>query len=350
MSLIKLGMGLIKSRFQSLPFSANFKVTERCNLRCPFCSIWRHGNKSKELSLEQIRSLARELKKVGLTRIVLTGGEPLIRKDIVDIVHAFYTQKISTTLLTNGLLSRDMLIRELFDAGLDHMGISMDFLTPEKQDALYNTSGSWKKIEKTLQSALKWNKRGFVYIMTTLIPENIHEIVPLFWLMEGRGAHFVLNPVMGSKHKEENRVFSGLSSAPGFNEEQKAGISMLYDELIRLKRKGHKILSSEQYLKDSLETIITDNVSWHCHAGLYYFTIYSDGGVAPCNEMPALFSVLDGPLHKNFFSPQFQEKAAEMRQSCSGCNFSCWRELSLLLTNNKTFSRQIVSTIKQKLI
>lgn len=349
MTFLVLGKGLLKSKFQKVPFSANFKVTERCNLKCPWCSIWRLGNRQKELSLQQIKIAADNLRKVGLSRIVITGGEPMLRKDLTEIISTFATRGISTTLLTNGILSRDLLIKELFEAGLEHLGVSLDFLTPSKQDTIYNHKGAWYKIEATIKSAIRWNNKGFVYVMTTLLPENIKEIIPLFWKINNLGAHFVINPVMSSAYNEPDRIFSGESKTIQFSDEQITAIEVLYGNLIKLKRKGKRILASEKYLRESLISLKSGNLSWKCHAGIYYFNIFSDGGVAPCNEYPSVISVIDNDFKEKFFSQQFQQNAEFVRKHCSGCNLSCWRELSYLITIKSVMFKQAISILKQKI-
>jgi len=315
MSWITLGQGILRSRMFGNLYSANFKITERCNLRCPMCGIWRHGSRQKELSIEQIAVGARNLKKLGIARVVLTGGEPLVRKDVCDIIRIFAKQNISTTLLTNGLLGRDILLQNLFEAGLDHIGISLDFINPEKQDAFYSQKGAWQQIVSTIHSAISRNKRGFVYVMTTLVPENILEIVPLFGAVQQWGAHFIVNPVMGSAPREPDRVFSGITTPPLFTEEQLKAVEVLYTELIRLKKKGHKILASERYLRESLYCVQTGDLAWPCHAGQFYVNIFSDGGVAPCNEYKPILSLVDPEFITSIQSPFFQDKAREIRES-----------------------------------
>jgi MoaA/NifB/PqqE/SkfB family radical SAM enzyme len=66
------------------PFSASFVVTNKCNLRCVYCNF--PNIKAPELTLEQIETLFKKLKKMGVVRLGLLGGEPLVRKDIGEIL------------------------------------------------------------------------------------------------------------------------------------------------------------------------------------------------------------------------------------------------------------------------
>lgn len=347
MSFLRLGYGIIRTKLFHSPYSANFKITERCNLRCPTCSIWKCGSRKRELSIEEIAIGLKNVKKLGLTRLVITGGEPLIRKDLVEIIRIATELNLTTTLLTNGLMANDSLLKSFFDVGLNHIGISLDFITPELQDTFYNAPGAWRTINQTIRSALKWNKKGIVYTMTTILPENISEVLPLLRIVEAMGAHFVINPVMGSAHIEPERLFSGSTPLPEYSEEQLTEIKQIYDQLIHLKRRGHNILGSEKYLKNTVTWIEKNDIRWHCHAGQYYFNIFSDGGVAPCNEYPPILSICDPDFVQRFYSDEFQKKAEQIRINCSGCTYSCWRELSTLLTDPDALLKQTVSYVRQ---
>jgi cyclic pyranopterin phosphate synthase len=111
-------------------------VTDRCNLRCRYCmppegiSQLSH---SEILSYEEILRLARVAVKRGITKVRITGGEPLVRKGVVRLVQQLSTlpglQDISMT--TNGILLEEF-ASALFDAGLRRVNISMDSLNPDK--------------------------------------------------------------------------------------------------------------------------------------------------------------------------------------------------------------------------
>lgn len=110
-------------------------VTDRCNLRCRYCmpeDIERIPM-SGILSYEEIVSVAEAAAGLGISRIRLTGGEPLVRKGITSLIRML--KKIpgidSVTMTTNGVLLKDS-IDELLSAGLDGISISLDTLDPEK--------------------------------------------------------------------------------------------------------------------------------------------------------------------------------------------------------------------------
>ena len=111
-------------------------VTDRCNLRCIYCmpASGIHWRPPEEiLSYEQIAQVVAVGAELGITRVRLTGGEPLIRQDIVTLVAMLKKIKglEEVALTTNGILL-PQLARPLKEAGLDRLNISLDSLQPER--------------------------------------------------------------------------------------------------------------------------------------------------------------------------------------------------------------------------
>lgn len=109
---------------------ARFSLTTRCNLRCSYCkSEDTSEEKLYEVSIEYIMFIVNNLVKVGIKKIRLTGGEPLLRDNIVDIVGSIRKVPLvkEITLTTNGLLLSKYAL-ELKEAGLDRINISLDSL------------------------------------------------------------------------------------------------------------------------------------------------------------------------------------------------------------------------------
>jgi MoaA/NifB/PqqE/SkfB family radical SAM enzyme len=97
--LVKLGERT--HRTHALPMVL-FAPTARCNSRCISCDWWR-ADGAGDLTLDEIRALAAELPRVGTRVVVLTGGEPLLRSDVMQVADAFLAQGLVLHLLTSGL-------------------------------------------------------------------------------------------------------------------------------------------------------------------------------------------------------------------------------------------------------
>lgn len=109
-------------------------LTERCNLRCFYC-MPEEGvplrDKKEFMSSEETIAIAREFVRLGITKIRLTGGEPLIKKDAANILLELGKLPVELTLTTNGILA-DKFIHTFKQAGINKVNVSLDSLIEER--------------------------------------------------------------------------------------------------------------------------------------------------------------------------------------------------------------------------
>jgi cyclic pyranopterin phosphate synthase len=109
--------------------SLRLSVTQRCNLNCVYCHREGEGTSRREMPLTEIENIVRAAKEIGILKIKLTGGEPLIRKDIVEIIKTIKKYEFEDiSLVTNGFLLAD-LAGDLKRAGLNRVNIGCDSLS-----------------------------------------------------------------------------------------------------------------------------------------------------------------------------------------------------------------------------
>lgn len=148
-------------------------VTDRCNLRCRYCmpeeGICKKGH-GDIISYELIRQVVAQAVALGITKVRLTGGEPLVRKGIVELVESLATVAglEELTMTSNGTLLTDF-ARDLKQAGLDRVNVSLDTLNPERYSWL--TRGG--QIATVLAGLDALSKAGFTdtKINMVLMPE-----------------------------------------------------------------------------------------------------------------------------------------------------------------------------------
>ena len=116
--------------------SLRLSVTDRCNLRCRYCMpepdyVWLP--REDILSFEEMATLAGYFADLGVDKVRLTGGEPLLRRDLSRLVRLLLHDRRLTeiALTTNGVLLADQ-AQELYDAGLHRVTVSLDTLRPER--------------------------------------------------------------------------------------------------------------------------------------------------------------------------------------------------------------------------
>ena len=121
--------------FRSSVYPPNYKVllqiTERCNFKCAHCFV-NSTNSGNEMSIRHIRDkVIPNLVKSNVIKVTLTGGEPLVHKDIIDIITALCDYNIAVSICTNGSLISESLLNAISEYDNIHFNISMDGLEYE---------------------------------------------------------------------------------------------------------------------------------------------------------------------------------------------------------------------------
>ena len=124
------GGGLLRDPFGRPVNSLRISVTQRCNFECFFCHREGELNPHGELSAEEIVELVEVASALGMRKVKLTGGEPLIRRGIVEIVSGVAPHVDEVSMTTNGSLL-GKLAQDLHEAGLRRANISLHSLDPE---------------------------------------------------------------------------------------------------------------------------------------------------------------------------------------------------------------------------
>ena len=132
-------------------------VTDKCNLRCVYCMPleglpWL--KREEILSYEEIAHVVRTMAGMGLERVRITGGEPLVRRDLPDLVHmiAAVPEIEDLSLSTNAVLLAEN-AEALKQAGVQRLNISLDSLQADRVDAISRRPGSYSKIMEGLDAA-----------------------------------------------------------------------------------------------------------------------------------------------------------------------------------------------------
>jgi GTP 3',8-cyclase len=172
-------------------------LVDRCNFRCTYCmpedAEIDYVLKQNLLTQSELLTLLQEvLIPVGFTRFRLTGGEPLVRPGVVEIVRSIanlpQTQDLSLT--TNGFLLAD-LAQDLYTAGLRRVNISLDSLQPEVFDQIIGNRGRsrWQQVWEGIQTAYKVGFNPLKLNVVVIPGVNDHEVLELAALSLDRHWH-----------------------------------------------------------------------------------------------------------------------------------------------------------------
>jgi len=160
----------IKNFFgEEFPLAATLRLTKACNLRCPHCYVNAGVPSENELTLKEIRSLIDQLTELKVFYIFYTGGEPFLRKDIVEILRYTAEKQIGISISSNGVVLNKDLLEELKDIPFNLFQISLDG-TEEIHDFMRG-KGRWKKAIRAIKLAKSILKRN-VGIGTVVTGKN----------------------------------------------------------------------------------------------------------------------------------------------------------------------------------
>ena len=181
-SLARFGVTALRTSFGRLaaPYKLTFSLTDRCNLRCRSCNIWRSKG-SEELSFDEIDRFFRE--NSSLRWVDLTGGEVTLRPDIADIARsaaAHLPNLFQFHFPTNGTLPSR--VEEVVAAAVSLripkvvVSISIDG-PPELHDALRGRDGTWALATETFER-IRSIRGAEAYFGMTLTRDNLHALFP----------------------------------------------------------------------------------------------------------------------------------------------------------------------------
>ena len=170
---------VVKDKYDRPILSLRITLTNRCNVNCIYCHHDGMRSSKNEMTPDEIYKICQIAKRIGVRKIRLSGGEPLIRKDIVEIISKINSigfNDISIT--TNGILL-EKYAKDLKEAGLDRVNVSLDTLNPETYEFITKKDyleAAKKGILKSVEVGLYPVKINMV-IMRDI---NEHEIKDMF--------------------------------------------------------------------------------------------------------------------------------------------------------------------------
>lgn len=140
------------------PYFAHVEITNKCNLSCLHCANNSGESYPDELTTEEILSLIDTLSRMGVTRIVLTGGEPLLHPDLYTIIDHAKKAPMIVDIFTNATLITRGCIKKMKQHGVRKIATSIDSMTESVHDTFRGKKGALKK---TLQGVALLQKAGF---------------------------------------------------------------------------------------------------------------------------------------------------------------------------------------------
>jgi len=147
------------------PGTANIAVTPACQCKCVHCSFDRFKRKDgRVLSTDELKGVVDGALNLGANLIIFVGGEPLLHPDICQLISHVPKDKAIVSIFTNGLALTEEKVKELAEAGLDNMYVSIDSPDPKEHDTLRGVKGLF---ERAIEGALAAKEHGILIGLST---------------------------------------------------------------------------------------------------------------------------------------------------------------------------------------
>lgn len=317
-----------------LPYIISWNTTWRCNLRCTHCYLDADAGEQlrSELTTKEGFRLIGEIASVNPeAMLIITGGEPLLRSDIFELLEYASRKGMTVVFGTNGDLVDDGVAQELKRCGVAGVGISLDSTNPDVHDSFRGVKGTWNETIKGIEACKKY---GLDFQIQTTVTRNNYTEIPqlieyakslgarvfnLFFLVcTGRGRN--ITDITENQYEETlfylAKIQRELASNPFDMFIIRARCAPIYRRILYQNNPENPLLK-------------TDASS--CLAGTHYCRITPEGDVTPCPYMPvsignvktsSFADIWEKSEHlKRFRQPSLNGKCGicEFRLICGGC-------------------------------
>ncbi len=300
-----------------VPLVMSWNVTRECNMKCSHCYINATDKKlTSELTTQEGKNLMDQIRQVSSPLLILSGGEPLLRPDIYELIQYGSSVGLKMGLGSNGSFIDDAVARKLKAAGITTVSISLDSHIPAQHDEFRGVTGAWEKAVNACKTLRK--NDVLVQVNTTLTQQNYNQIDDIMSLAEGIGVEnfhlFFLVPTgRGTKltdispQKYEDMITNTFAKVSKHKLNVKPSCAPQFMRIA----KGMG-LDMRQWIRG-------------CMAGLNYCRIYPNGDVTPCPYLPVKLGNIREQSFKEiwFNSPVFKalRNPDSLKGKCGACDY-----------------------------
>lgn len=295
------------------PKEATLAVTYRCNSKCTMCNIWQITD-FDDLPAEEYAKLPDSLRTINIT-----GGEPFLRKDLVEVIRQVHkaAPKSRIVISSNGFLT-DRVKQAMSEIQKFHpnmgIGVSIDGIG-ETHDKVRGVKGSFDKAIATVK-AVKSLGISDIRLGMTIVPENSHQVYEVYKLAKELGVEFTTTVAHNS-----GIYFKKVDNTP-----QKA-TDALKDDLRRIGDEHLRSGTVKNWFRAYHLAGITDESmrtqgAKKCAAGDRFYFMDPSGKVYPCIVMDKVIGNIKEV--KRFEDLVPKEKASHVRKMVRGCREDCW--------------------------
>ena len=224
------------------PHHAQWLVTRKCNYRCVGCNVWKEQDEN-ELSADEIKKGLDILKDIGIMELTISGGDPLLRPDIDEII-SYAADRFILTVYDNGSMAAKKVdaLRKV-----DFAAISIDSLDEAKNDAIKAVPGAWKKAIEAVETLRSEGIR--VAVTPTISQKNLYEIVDITNHFTGKGIPMWYCLYSYDTSVDSNQLFRIGKPNDEFVITDKKAMVNLCNQLIEMRKKNKQMLITTKLLE-----------------------------------------------------------------------------------------------------
>ncbi len=307
---------VLRNLITKRPILTIFDVTKLCNQRCPMCNIWRAS--SNDMDFNVIKKYCSDLSKFGVGYVFLQGGEPLMRKDLLDIVDEFIFNGIKPTIITNGLLlTKDM--GYAIAKRQCNLAISLDSLDQD----VYKRMRGVDKIDVAMQnirvlSQIKKHQGNWAVTTTITKLTTLQDVKCIEKFAQDNGFMYAIRPyvfVQGVAGKRDDNLVYKYED-----------VQEIFDYMLSNSHRNNYLASL--IYKEHVRYLKREKM-FSCDAAKYSFALSELGIFSPCVEFPDLsFSLEEFRQTAKKYTP-----ILERCNGCTPCFYNDAREIGILWRN-----------------
>lgn len=299
-----------------------FSITNRCNLRCRMCDI--PYGVIEELTTGQWKSVIKDASRLGAQTVVFSGGEPLLREDIFELISFTKENNLNACVTSNGHLINEQVARNLSASGVNVVNISIEG-TKETHDYLRGL-GSFDKAVTALANLRKYKIESTV--ASTVSRHNYKDLLYVLEVAKNSGATTVrlqpFNIIFLKDHKRKSEFLI-----------DKRDIRAIEDIIKRFVgiSKEYKISTNPISYLFKIPAYLTGKefFTHNCGALWYSCPINPNGNVFPCWIEGANNKLIGNVKEESLYALWLSEKRIKMvnciiSNGCNGCLMSCYDE------------------------
>lgn len=310
------------------------------------------------MDIDQIRMVAKNLKKIGAGIVLLTGGEPFLRRDLPEIVEAFHANGLNVRLQTAGTkAASEEMLRACYEAGARDINVSVDSLDFNTFDFINGVPGSSVNAFKTIELISKiFRDKSAILSFGTVLSRFNHKEIPAILEFASRIGWYVSLVPVHIASQTTPKGFRSFENRFSFPESMHPDLDQAGIMLQQLKGTYKNFFDSRKFLSSAIEFLKGRAPTWRvngvCDSPNLYFAIRPNGDFTTCCD----YTLKNPPkVYDPEFVTLYKSKAIQNRKdvfsivhNCAGCHYGSYPEVTISVRNAQAFFERTFLVLKSE--